>query len=527
MRYALPLAFGLLALPATAFAGGFEIGDNGARSLGRGGAYAAGVDEASALYYNPGALTRINGVSLTLNLNLVDYNATFQRAPFIFEERPGNPRSEREIQYDEVSQQTPIFPAPMFFLAHDFGLENWTFAIGAYGPSAFGAASYTPFEQPPEGFEGDICGTYRPCSDSLTTDADESVITREGGQSYMVVDSEGILAYPSIAIARYFEQANLSVGLTLQLATLFVDYTVGVDGDLSQEGQAEGTSQEKFDFYTPNTIDVTGFGFTGILGLLYEPTNYLSFGASYRPQFNLLGKGTIDLGFPEGLSGAGLSLSDDAVELRLSMPDVVRLGVEYSHLDDADQSIFDIELDFVWENWNVLDAFRVQVPGQVSDVTGTLDERNIPNLELGRHYHASWSLRLGTELNMLRKENGDGPVFRLGGFYETPSVDEEWTNLDFTPFERVAGTVGFSYHIKRWSIDLAYAYVWSPDRTVEEGTGQYDVLTPLWVCEDASNASYPAECGDLVNSHRPAHAANEGTYTTWTQTFSLGGTYGW
>jgi long-subunit fatty acid transport protein len=209
------------------------------------------------------------------------------------------------------------------------------------------------------------------------------------------------------------------------------------------------------------------------------------------------------------------------------MPDVVRLGVEYAHLNDEGRNLFDIELDWVWENWSVTDAFRVTVPGQVSDVTGTLDERNIPNLTLGRHYNASWSLRLGAELNMLRKESGDGPVIRFGGFYETPSVDEEWTNLDFTPFERIAGTLGFSYHIKRWSIDLAYAYIWSPDRTVAVGEGNYDVLTPLWVCEDPSNANYPEECAGLVGNTQTGHAANEGTYTTWTQTFSLGGTYGW
>ena len=40
-------------------AAGFEHPDNGTISLGRGGAYAAGVDEPSALYYNPAALTRL------------------------------------------------------------------------------------------------------------------------------------------------------------------------------------------------------------------------------------------------------------------------------------------------------------------------------------------------------------------------------------------------------------------------------------------------------------------------------------
>jgi long-chain fatty acid transport protein len=527
MRYVLPIALGILALPASAVAGGFEIGDNGTRSLGRAGAYVAGVDEPSALYYNPAALTRISGTAMTLNLNLVDYNATFQRSPFIYNDESGTD-PEREIQFDEVSQQTALFPAPMFFLSTDFGLENWAFAIGAYGPSAFGAPSYPEFELPADDFEGDICPNYRPCNDSRSTpDIDESVMTRDGGQAYMIIDQTVILAYPSLAVAHRFEQLNLSVGLTLQLATLFVDYAVGVDGDLSQEADYDSSSIEAFDFYTPNTLAVKGLGFTGILGVLYEPTESLSFGASYRPQFNLVGKGDVDLVFPDGLSGAGISLSETTAEIRFSLPDVVRFGVEYAHRNEGGKSLVDIELDFVWENWSVLDAFRVNVPGQVSDVTGTLDQREIPALDLRREYNDSWSLRLGTELNMLRDEDGAGPAIRFGALYETSSVEEEWTNLDFTPFARVAGTFGFSYHLKQWSIDLAYAYFWSPTREVGDGEGSYNLLVPLWVCEDPSNANYPAECGDLLTSHQSGHAVNEGTYKTWTQTFSLGATYGW
>ena len=536
MRIIVPLVVGLCALPSIAFAGGFEVGDNGTRALGRGGAYVAGADEASALYYNPGALTRVDGVSMTLNLNLVDYNATFQRSPFIYQDSSSRLDPDREIQFDEVEQETPIFPAPMFFLATDFGLNNWTFGVGAYGPSAFGAPSYPEFELPPDDFEGDLCGQYNPCRDDRQTDADETVITRDGGQAYMIVEQKVLLAYPSLAIARRFESLNLSVGLTLQLATLFVDYSVGVDGDLSQASDAEGVSTEAFDLYTPNTLSVTGVGFTGILGVrcpftgilgvLYEPTDAISIGISYRPQFNLVGRGNIDLEFPPGLTGADVNLTSDRAELRFTMPDVVRFGVEYAHSNAAGKSLADLELDFVWENWSVLDAFRVNVPGRVNDATGSLSDRAIPPLDLRREYRDSWSLRLGSEFNMLRGEDGGGPAIRLGALYEAPSVSEEWTNLDFTPFARIGGTLGFSYYIKRLSLDVAYAYFWSPTRKVDDG--EYDLLVPLWVCEDPSNSQYPEECGDLVSAgHRTGHAVNNGTYDTWTQTFSLGVTYGW
>ena len=58
----------LLLLASTAQAGGYYFSDIGVRAYSRGGAFVAGADDLTALYYNPAALTRLRRGTVTLNV---------------------------------------------------------------------------------------------------------------------------------------------------------------------------------------------------------------------------------------------------------------------------------------------------------------------------------------------------------------------------------------------------------------------------------------------------------------------------
>src|SRR5262245_39444478 len=68
--FACTTVLALALLPNSAEAGGFEVPDQGARAVGRGGAYAVGAADLTALHYNPGKLASLGGTRVMYSHNL-------------------------------------------------------------------------------------------------------------------------------------------------------------------------------------------------------------------------------------------------------------------------------------------------------------------------------------------------------------------------------------------------------------------------------------------------------------------------
>ena len=75
---ALALTFGVAALPAPVFASGFQLIEQNASGLGNAFAgQAAGVKNASAIYFNPAALTRVKGWNFVASVEPIGVGTTF------------------------------------------------------------------------------------------------------------------------------------------------------------------------------------------------------------------------------------------------------------------------------------------------------------------------------------------------------------------------------------------------------------------------------------------------------------------
>ena len=111
-----------------AFAGGMFLPFRGARATGRAGAFTAGVDDASALYYNPAGMADIDDWSF-----LVDGALILQRAGYDRVDSGGNPQP-------HVDGQMNILPLPTIALTWKprqikgrwvtFGLGVWVPYLG-------------------------------------------------------------------------------------------------------------------------------------------------------------------------------------------------------------------------------------------------------------------------------------------------------------------------------------------------------------------------------------------------------------
>ncbi len=133
----------LLCASSTALAGGFEIPDNGAQAVGRGGAFVAKADDGTAIYFNPAGLARQRGTRIYGGGNLYLHSFEFQRSSS-FPDDPNNPATPwGQRPFPVVTNSAGPFFAPFLAASTDFAsLDRLTVAIGAFGPPVVGNRTF-------------------------------------------------------------------------------------------------------------------------------------------------------------------------------------------------------------------------------------------------------------------------------------------------------------------------------------------------------------------------------------------------
>lgn len=125
IRVVRALALAALLAPAAAFAAGYGIYEQGAAALGMAGAYAASAHDATAQFYNPAALTRLEGKQVSFGGTWLTTRTSFAGvAPF-----PGNGVSEE-------MKNGSFFP-PTFYWTNRLG-SKWAYGVGVNAPFGLG-----------------------------------------------------------------------------------------------------------------------------------------------------------------------------------------------------------------------------------------------------------------------------------------------------------------------------------------------------------------------------------------------------
>lgn len=438
----LGIAFTGVIASGSAHAGGFEIPDTGARAAGRGGAMVAGADDLTALHYNPGALARQRGTNFLYNHNLIFHRASFTRAPLTAEVW-GEDRS-----FDRVEDRRKVFPLGLFaVVSSDFGLRNWTFAAGVYGPSAVGRHDYPAY----------------------------------GAQSFQLTRMDVLMAYYSVAAAWKLRDV-FGVGVTVQYVDMLqMKYALVVDSravtGLNPTPDDSGTQLET----QLNLKDRTAA--TAQVGLWYRPHRRVELGLASRvvPVY-LRPEGGVSVDKPQLVTG------DIRVSMPLVLPATLRGGVRYIHdvgTGANSRKWFDLELDVVYENWSSIDSFDLELSGSISG-------QELSDLEIAKKWKDTVSVRLGGDFFALPPYL----TLRAGGYVETPTQDPEYAHLDFPAFLRGGVGAGLTAGAKGIYGTIGYMHVFQQARNVSEAQGQVFQQRPLAPC--------PAECDGL--SGVPANA---------------------
>lgn len=438
--------FALALTPTSAFAGGFEVPDQGARAVGRGGAYAVGAADLTALHYNPGKLAPLAGTRVLYSHNLVFQDTSFQRATL--SDAWG---ADAGTSFDPVHDKAKLWAGNGFgVVGSNFGLKNWMFALGVYGPSAIGKHDYPNY----------------------------------GPQSFLLTKMDVMVVYYSLAAAWQIPK-KFGVGVTLQ----YVDMPTmryALVADSTPVPTIDPIPDESGTQLITDLNMADRVGFTALVGLWYRPHSRVELGVGGRVV-------PVDMNAKGGVSTDKSTLvSDDmTAQMRFQLPAQLRGGIRYIHplkksdTGEDEGERFDLEVDVTWENWSQIDAFRLQFDG-------TINGQPIADLTIPKKWRDTVSVRVGGDVNLLNNHL----TLRAGGLYETGASHPDFAHLDFPSFNRGGISAGVTGSIRGVALTVGFMHLFVQQQETTELAAKGFQLRPLAVCPD--------RCGGL--SGVPANA---------------------
>ncbi len=467
---------------AGARGGGFEYGANGAAAVGRAGAFVARGDNPSTLYYNVAGMGRMEeGTHVLLDVNLVLRTLSYQRAGTM-DFAPGNGFAVNGLPFPEVSDRAGLHPAPFMAVVTDLGLgSDFVFGFGLFGPAAPGRADF-------------------PTQVTVTNNLGEPTLV-PSPQRYDLVFVDILFVWPTLAAA-WRVGDDLSWGLGFQSGFVNIVF---------QTTAVAATGRSAINDMRSH-IDVRdSFVPAGLFGIWYRPLKYLELALSARVSDGIDASGDlITVSNPYGVDDQSPVASDrydrynaaagehaPRATLSFDWPAlVVRTGFRFvwprdagggvGEDADAERSIarlapsrrewFDIELNVTYEMNSSVRDFRTKVTGVVPTtdpdlpplpVRPTGDPATDGVLGMPHDWQDTVAVRLGGDVNFLE---GDLSI-RWGLLFETSTVPEDMTRLDYAQWETYGVSGGVTVRMPWWGLELTASYLrlFMPDRVVSLG----------------------------------------------------------
>lgn len=456
----------------TARAAGFEYGPQGFHAVGRGGAFTVRADDPSAIYWNPSRLALLRGTRFHYSHNFPQENLTFRRSPGQPVDWKGDPSGD-PVTFAPASETLGFFPLnASFAISSDFGLDDFTFALGMVGPSAMGKAR---FDDP----------------------------DNQGATRYSFLNMDIALIFLTLSAAwRYRTQDRdwFGVGLSLQYAMIpWLRYSlmlVAPTGPTNQNGVANTRSDMRADLDMKDRS-----GFTAIFGAFVRPLPHLELAVSSRLvpiRFNA--SGNIRMSGAQGTEMIFKNMEPFSVPATLTFtyPMTAQVGARY-FFERGGREIADVEVDFVWEHWSQLKSFDITFSETKLEKLGY--EMTFKKLVLARNYQDTFSVRLGGQWNAIPK----WLTVRAGGWWESPAHPVGYTMVDFPSFNRFGLAFGLSSEWRGVEIGFAYAHIFQQDRTVcvNQARIYQQILQPdgsMLVQDGIAPDPYPVNAGQYSGS---------------------------
>ncbi|MCC6809365.1 MAG: outer membrane protein transport protein [Deltaproteobacteria bacterium] len=428
---------------SSAQAAGLFLTDRGVRPLSRGGAFVAGADDLSSIWYNPAGLME-SGSQLMLDAAYLNVDTSFTRKAYIPVSSTGEPSTQT---FDKVSGTAPFMPIPTLAVSHNFGLKTWNFALGMYVPYA--ALSEYP----------------------------ETVVNANGEehaapQRYSLLNPKGtVLGVLGLYVAKSFLDGRLQIGLGPKF--LLGEYVSTLA--LSSCPNATCAEQDP-DWDAVNRL-TAGFIFTasGSLGAIFKITDQYRLGFSADLPFWVDTPAKIQVRLPRAPLFAGATVEGDQARVKFRLPLILRLGFEMRPVQGLR-----LELAVVFEGWAIHDKIEI-LRGKngvnLNNVIGLPSPYPIGDLTVQRNFRDTFSVRLGGEYG------GGGYTFnyrlRAGVNYDRAAIPRDYLSVLTLDVDKVTTSVGVSIGFYGITLDVLYAHVFGINTSVDPQQAKLYAMSPV------------------------------------------------
>lgn len=381
-------------LSTSAFANGLSLNSIGTRALGMGGAFVGLANDGSAIYWNPAGLAGQRSMFYAYGTGIMPTGYYKMDAANI-----------------DASMVKNIYPAPGLFFNYSTG--DLALGLGVYVPAGLGAEWNTADLGYPSNLE---------------------LLSRIG-----VINISPAIAYKL--------SENFSVGVAVNISYATFDMKQPVLADVDGDGIPEGFQYDE---------SSSGIGYSATLGLKYDASKVLSFGATVRLESKVSMSGTAKNPMftklpnmpPTIVPGPGESDFDRDI----TWPLWIAAGVAYKPTKKLTLA-FDAQMS-KWSKLDELvttykDAYWKSVMGSSGQ------DKFILKWEDKIQY------RVGAEYVFSKSFTG-----RIGYYYDPAPAPDETVNILFPSSTNNVLTGGFSYTAGKFLIEGAAEYLMGAERDV-------------------------------------------------------------
>ncbi len=428
---ALGLTLGMAALPTSVAASGFQLIEQNASGLGNAFAgQAAGVENASAIYFNPAALTELKGWNIVASVEPIKLGTTFENSgsskpalgPLAFPVADGN----------DGGDAGKWILVPNLYVSKQINDRIWA-----------GVAVNVPF-----GLETNWDPAWR----------GRFHATKSAVQTINVNPTIAVKVTDQLSIGAGFDYQHLSADFDQVVAYGGISYAsasqaggaAAANAVLAQLGGPAGLAKE-----APVAISGTSSGYGFNVGALYEVSEQLKLGVSYRSKVKHEVEGDVQF---EGVTtfqglgplsdGLNANFASGDVETTIEMPDTFSVAGTWT------KDKLQILADWTYTRWSSIDAL---------DIYRAVDgERSAnPMSSVALRFEDTWRAGLGASYRV-----NDAFTFRVGGAYDKAPVSDEFRTPRLPDANRFWVATGGQWRYNdKVHVDAGYAHIFVSEAT--------------------------------------------------------------